>query len=707
MGALLRLVEILGQLDPDNERWKRQQKERAIQPVLQDKQTAEKISYEQAREKAIAELDERLREIEEAFEENDHNYARKLFLIENCIYGVDIQPIAVQIAKLRFFVSLIVDQRVKEDKPNRGLLALPNLETKFVAANTLLSLDTQAGLVPPEVAEKEAALERVRSQHFNARRYAEKKALREKDKKLRGEIEGLLAGSGFGKEVAHQLAGWNPYDQSRAADFFDARWMFDANEGFDVVIGNPPYVRHEGIKELKPALKTRYESYTGTADLYVYFFERGVKLLREGGVLTFICSNKYFRSAYGQNLRDFLGTKTSIKLLIDFGDAPVFTAIAYPSILTTVREKPKDNTLQALSWEMGQPLEDFTDIWQTQNFKMPQTALTVDGWRLEDTSVRNLLEKIRAAGTPLGEYVNNRIFRGVVTGLNEAFVIDGRTRERFIEADPNSADVIKPFLQGKDIKRWSISLADRYIIFAKRGFLLSSYPHIAAHLNSYQQALSNRATVHTHPWYELQQPQQGIYAYFDKPKIIYPDIYEHQSFVFDESGYYGANTCYFISTDKKWLCGILNSSTIEWFYQQISSRIRGGYLRAFTGYIEQIPIVEPPDNVKSIFKTLVDYIHIASECGTPSNKVLISYLERILDGMVYELYLPDELHSAGRHVIKHVEAEGLPRLEDIEGDKLAALRGIVERLYAEGHPVRESLTFLEGVEAVRILEGGA
>ncbi|HAC65525.1 MAG TPA: ATP-dependent helicase, partial [Cyanothece sp. UBA12306] len=198
MGILQKLVFILGKLDPNNNKWKQQQKEKAIQPVLKDIQVAKQISYEDAREEATQKLEERLGEIENEFENNEMDYARKLFLIENCIFGVDIQPIAVQISKLRFFISLIVDQSVNNNQPNRGILPLPNLETKFVAANSLIGISKpqkaqlELDLRSQEIKQKEKQLREVRNRHFKARTPQTKRKCREEDKQLRQELGALL-----------------------------------------------------------------------------------------------------------------------------------------------------------------------------------------------------------------------------------------------------------------------------------------------------------------------------------------------------------------------------------------------------------------------------------------------------------------------------------------------------------------------------------
>ncbi|AVZ29748.1 modification methylase PaeR7I [Nodularia spumigena UHCC 0039] len=379
MGILQKLVFILEKLDPNNIKWKQQQKEKAISPVLKDIQVAKQISYEQARDEAIEKLQERLAEIEYEFQ-NEMDYPRKLFLIENCIFGVDIQPIAVQISKLRFFISLIVDQKVNNNQPNRGILPLPNLETKFVAANSLISINKprkaqlELDLRNEEIKDKEKQLAEVRNHHFKARTPQTKRKCREDDKHLRQEIGELLKQQGLPDEIAVKLSEWDLYNQNLSANFFDPEWMFGVDY-FDICIGNPPYVRHEKIQELKPSFKQQYDCFTGVADLYVYFFEQAIKLLKEKGILAYITSNKYFRSGYGEKLREFLVNRTQLKQLIDFGDAPVFTAIAYPSIIITVKHASSvsqkqnvDNKIKVLNWQIGKPIDNFLEVLNTESF---------------------------------------------------------------------------------------------------------------------------------------------------------------------------------------------------------------------------------------------------------------------------------------------------------------------------------------------------
>ncbi len=193
--------------------------------------------------------------------------------------------------------------------------------------------------------------------------------------------------------------------------------VFHHKGGFDVVIGNPPYVRQEEIKDLKPLLKPHYECFTGTADLFTYFYERGIKLLHHGGQFAFITSNKWYRSGYGEKLRGWLAKHTRIHELIDFGDAPVFEAIAYPTIVRLERvaqnQQNTDTSFRALTWKPGPPLADFVSVVRRDSFEIPQRSLDPSGWRLEGVAKRNLLEKLRAAGVPLGEYCKGRFYRGI------------------------------------------------------------------------------------------------------------------------------------------------------------------------------------------------------------------------------------------------------------------------------------------------------
>ena len=445
MGILHKLVFLLSTLDPRNAQWRQRQIDRVQAAIT----ASEKIDDSVFRESAINELEGEIESINEAFERNELDYGRKLYLIENCIYGVDIQPIATQIAKLRFFISLIVEQRIDDTRENRGVRPLPNLETKFVAANTLLSVEkpAQMSLRNPEIDSKEKALEEVRRRHFTARTPRTKDRYRHRDAELRAEISTLLKRDGFPSETTEKIAEWDPYNQNASADFFDPEWMFGITDGFDVVIGNPPYVRQEKIKDLKPTLKKRYTCYTGTADLYVYFYERGLQLLSANGIHTFICSNSWLDVNYGAPLQKYLLDNTAGAVICHSEAEREFESAAINTIVSILQNGTPDTNAQLrfLTFKtfIGDP-----DIENRRERTRTYTELRQEGTR-EDTYTGDkwggkylrapdiywtLLEKGKDKLVRLGNIAEVR--RGFTTGANEFFYLDAeRIQEWGIEME--------------------------------------------------------------------------------------------------------------------------------------------------------------------------------------------------------------------------------------------------------------------------------
>jgi hypothetical protein len=550
-----------------------------------------------------------------------------------------------------------------------------------VAANSLIGVETQLTLRSPEVIAKEQELKKIRQLHFSARTPATKRKYRERDEALRQEISKLLKSTGLETATADTLARWNPYDLNGSSDFFDAEWMFGVVDGFDICIGNPPYVRQEKIKELKPILKQQYNCFTGVADLYVYFFERGVKLLRDKGILCYISSNKYFRSGYGKNLREFLAKQTQLQQLIDFGDAPVFTAIAYPSIIITMvmvmvmveqassllKPAPnkedacatkhlhdRRNTIRVLNWEMGEPIDNFIEIFNQKSFSLEQKALKSDGWQLEDNTVLRLLEKLRKTGTPLGEYVNGRFYYGIKTGFNEAFIVDRETRNRLVREHPSSGEILKPFLRGKDVKRWVVNFAEQYLIKiessenkhhpwtdksdkeAENQFALT-YPAIYKHLNQFREQLIKRYDQGKYFW-ELRSCK--YWDEFEENKIVYPDIANNCNFAIDTIQMFPDCTLFMIPDKALVLSAILNSKSVEFFFAQICPKVRGNFMRFKSIYVSQIPIPSPTDTQDACVTEIVNKI---LEIKRQNPNADTSSLEKEIDQIVYQLYgLTDE-----------------------------------------------------------------
>jgi hypothetical protein len=337
-----------------------------------------------------------------------------------------------------------------------------------------------------------------------------------------------------------------------------------------------------------------------------------------------------------------------LKTVIDFCDLPIFDATTYPSILLVEKRPPagKETTIAATFTDASQ-LERIEETLGTMGFPMPVSSLRKEGWTLERPEVLRLMEKLRAAGKPLGEYVRGRFYRGILTGLNEAFVVDEATRERLIAEDPKSEELIKPWLRGRDIKKWKAEWAGLYLITipssANRhwpwstaktekeahGVFAKTYPAVYRHVVRWEDKLRRRDDQGQF-WWELRSCV--YYEEFNRPKIIYPDIAQHAEFTWDESKALLGNTAYIIPTDKQWLVGLLNSTTVWWFYVNLSSTIRGGFVRFIAQYMEQLPIPALPDGQKTPITALVQTILASPD--SPD----VPRLEAEIDRLVYDLY---------------------------------------------------------------------
>ncbi len=361
--------------------------------------------------------------------------------------------------------------------------------------------------------------------------------------------------------------------------------------GFDAVIGNPPWIRQESFSADKPALERLYQVYHGVADLSTYFVELGNSFLKQGGRFGFIVPNKFLRANYGEPLRHFLTHHTKLERLVNFRDLPIFhDAVTYPLILLTSNQ-PRAAADAPVYYTLLRALHPDTlgeDIAAGQA-ALPASAFDDERWPLEGIDTRELIAKLRSISIPLGELVGNNILYGIKTGFNRAFVIDEETRHRLILEDDESARIIKPFVIGKDIKRYKVNYQQRYIILTKIGIDMAKYPAIMRHLKQHQAQLEVRSD-RGNEWWELRPCD--YYDAFEQPKIIFPDIASSCQFAYDSAGLYSANTTYImpIGDGQKYLLPLLNSRLLNFFFRAISARIRGDYLRFFTQYVAQVPI---------------------------------------------------------------------------------------------------------------------
>ncbi|QCX52707.1 type II restriction endonuclease [Elizabethkingia sp. JS20170427COW] len=535
----------------------------------------------------------------------------KLHLIEECIYGVDIQTIASQISKLRFFISLIVEQEAMDlSKPeeNYGVLTLPNLETKFVAANTLIGMKKKKEgdfvnslFTDPRIDETKHQLMEVRKEHFYAKSAYKKKELREKDAKLRAELSKLLQDNDeFAPEDAIQFSQWNPYDQNASSPFFDPEWMFGLEEGFDLVIGNPPYVQlqKESGRLAKLYQHCGYKTFAKTGDIYSLFYERGWQLLKNNGFLCFITSNKWMRAGYGESTREFFATHTNPILLIDFAGQKIFeSATVDTNILLFSKDKNRQQTKACVIKE--KVLNNLSDYFR-QNATVCNFSKG-ESWVILSEIEQRIKAKIEAVGTPLKDWDIN-IYRGILTGYNEAFIIDGKKKDELIAEDPKSAEIIRPILRGRDIKRYGYDFADLWLINTHNGVKekgikrieINDYPSIKKHLDQYYPQLEKRADKGDTP-YNLRNC--AYMEDFYKQKIMYSEIVREPQFYLDKTGEFYPEATTFIMTGEylEYLYHLLHSKTATYFFKTFYA---GGGLGE-TGYrykkafLENLPVPKP------------------------------------------------------------------------------------------------------------------
>jgi type I restriction-modification system DNA methylase subunit len=597
MGILHKLVFILGKLDPRNEKWK----ERQIARVRDTMATAEKIDDATARERAVSELEQQITGINEAFEHNELDYGRKLYLIENCIYGVDIQPIAVQIAKMRFFISLIVEQKIDDTQPNRGVRPLPNLETKFVAANTLIGVNRpgQQLLRNRDIDAKEASLREVRRRHFLARTLTQKKKCREQDEKLRAEIAQLLKDDGWDKDTATNLASWNPYDQNASAGFFDAEWMFGIVDGFDVAIGNPPYItlalgRNRNVlseeqvkqyRELYPEL-TEYKGNT-----FSMFIGLAAKILSKGGLLSYIIPNTLLLANTMQNLRLFVLNNFSIEELVNIRDR-VFEEAEIGGNLVfrfSLNQPGIDHACAVIDLEI---LENLTSA-ERHFIKQALFKKSSDYRFTIDTSNSGLLQRMNTNVKPLGEIAD--FYNGIKTGDNKRFLSEKKLNTKH-----------KEVIRGRDVQRYCIEYGNGFVYFDPEQLWSNT----------------NETKLRKSPKIVVRQTGDSIVAALDEEGCLTLDT---THLIFDTS------------IPIKAQLAILNSRLMNWFYQRMVEEVGRTFAEVKIVNLKKLPISSTAFDAKKQQQLvgIVDKILAAKKRAASADT---SELEREIDQQVYALY---------------------------------------------------------------------
>lgn len=620
----------------------------------------------------------------ESISDSRYIYRLKRHIIQESIYGVDIDSSAIDIARLRLWLSLVVDEDDLDP-----IETLPNLDYKIVAGNSLIGLPDGA----MRNLQVEAELEKLKEKFYDLTDEKEKKTLR---KQINTKIRELL-------DSAEQFAGYKIDFDFKL--FFSEVWR--EKGGFDVVIGNPPYVSISKVDYKDVLKKINYETYATTGDLYVLFYESGYKYLKPKGNVNLITSNKWINASYGTKTRNFFAKKTNPKLLIDFAKVRIFpNATVFVNILMLERSN-SDGKVDAVAIEGNYlpsvPLQNY--------FADKKVTLSIKGeevWKIGSSKELQINKRIEDKGKRLKDWKDVEFYAGIKTAFNPAYHIDTQTRNELIRQDPKNKEVIKPLLRGKDIKRWQYEYHNLFMLNIHNGIrekgieainVEQDYPTILNFLNQWKYELEARQDKGEH-WTNLRNC--AFIEEFEKPKIIWIEISDRANYTFDADGYFLTNSAYFLSGKHlKYLVSVLNSSVADYYFFQITAKIAGGRKRYTKQYVEQIPIPIIPKEEQIPYEKLVDFVILAK---SKADDIIFKFFESLLDALVYELYFPEEIKSAGKEILKHL-GDLKPITDDMsEEEKLAIIQSEFERLYDPNHPVRFAIETLDSVEEVRIIK---
>ncbi len=649
MGVLQKMVHILQKLDPENILWKEVQKQKVKE------ETDEAFEIEDKKER-----EEKLIEINNAFDErvNDPDYARKLYLIENCVYGVDIQPIATQIAKLRFFISLVVDQKVVNDEVNFGIRPLPNLETKFVTANTLVGIDRpkegqSLSIFDSATLKKhERELKKVRHKLFSARTKDTKLKYRQRDEELRNAIADELKLKGWQKDSAKKLASWDPYDQNASSTFFDPEWMFDISSGFDVVIGNPPYGAKFNSSE-KLYFQNEYHFQDYQPESYLLFLEKGIFTLSDKGILSYIIPNTWLTNLKFKNIRKLVFTKNSIKNISHYHSA-VFDAVVDTEVLVVQHGFNKSNKLVVNEYLTAKEINSSVheqSKW-SDKYEFPINVFLTP-------EEQQVVFKIEQGSQELQSLCK------IVVGMKPYQKGKGNPKQdemtvknREFDSNYKIDNTYKPLLRGSDINKYQILWkSDRWIKYG--------------------------------PW--LAEPRES--ANFDAPeKIVLRQTGDSLIAHLDTSQFVCMNNLHVITQttpiNLRYLLGLINSKMMNFYYQSLNPEVGEALAEVKKENVARLKIKMNPTYEKPIELLARVLLHISS---------LDKRLTTVLDSLVFELYFHEHMKEREIDVLEYVERDIDEVLKEREFDsyKDEEKDQIIEQLKATwtkpGNEVRDRI----------------
>lgn len=567
---------------------------------------------------------------------------RKLEILENNIFGIDIQAMATEIARLRCFLSLIIDTQIDNKKENLGLIPLPNLEFKFISANALIKLNlNERGLESEETTRLKNELEMLRNKFFIQKDIKEKENLK---KQYQNTQKKLALSSDFSNEIANKLIDWNPFDTHSVAEFFDSEFMFGI-KNFDIVIGNPPYIQLQKMKD-EAKKYAKYSSYSKMGDIYQLFFENALHLLNKNGIASFITSNKFMRAGYGETTREYFYKNANILFVLDLGAGRFKSATVDTSICQYCKLDSKPQIRQAKATRFKGTLNEL------KNTKFRDDTITIDNkkqWVIMNSLEKSIFDKVNKH-KPLKDW-DVQIYRGVLTGYNEAFIIDEDTKNRLIEEDEKSKEIIKPILRGRDIKRYSYEFKNLYLIttFPALKLNINNYPAVKKYLKSFGKRLEQSGEKGcrkktNNKWFETQDTI-SYYKDFEKEKIVYQEICKEASYALDEHKIFVNNTGYIMTSEKynlKVLLSILNSKLGWWFFTKHNMILGSSGVRMLAMYIEKFPApkIENKDLINNIESLATQLIQ------NHAKKIFDKSLDKKLDNLIYELYdlSPNEIN---------------------------------------------------------------
>lgn len=702
MGILQKMVHVLQKLDPDNKVWKEVQ----LAKAEQDSKTAFEIEDKQARQ-------DQLLEINEAFDQsiNDPDYARKLFLIENCIYGVDIQPIATQISKLRFFISLVVEQKVNPEKNNFGIRPLPNLETKFVAANTLIGIEKDGGLFETDkVKQLENELKIVRHKIFSLRSKDRKIVWRDKDKELRENLSILLKNQGLPIASADKLSKWDPYNQNESSPFFDKEWMFGIEDGFNIIIGNPPYIKEGTDKSVFDGLrKSKY--YQGKMDLWYFFTSICINLLKEqpNGCLCFIATNNWITNAGASKLRNQVLTETKIKKFIDFSDFKIFESAGIQTMVL-VLEKHKNPLKHEIQFSKlidssikFSELDSFLKKEKDPRFSYHKISINSNEFmdksiNFSSSSILGILELINLksdfkllkseinSGIDIPQDFVNKSSLNTLGGkfnIGDGIFVLSDNELKELNLNENEYSLIKPFYTTAELYRYNVDSNNKYwIIYTDSSFKnpksMTQFPNVKSHLDRFKEVITSENKP-----YGLNRARDEKFFKGER-LIVQRKCPQKPSFVYVPFDAYFNRTFIPIKTiriDLKYLSSILNSK-VSSFWLKNKGKMQGDNFQ-----VDKDPVLSIPIHLCK--KTLTTLVNLVSITIKADNKI---FFEEIIDAIIFNLYFPEHMKEIGVDVIDLVEKDiyemmkgrGFEKLDDNEKEN------IIKQLHAKwSHPDNE------------------